>query len=197
MDTFFLRERGDLSCLMVETLLSYRLSWFMIPSRPEDGLIIFVFFHGHPPPKGVWPTLASIYLGLLNARLDECVNNIVRLLERYDAVTQADTSFIQMLVLEHFGALPPKPIEFCAMEMMDMVPDEVSRQKPSNLYKPRAWHSSNVKQANNNSLSKVINEEKNFDFRQYTYTPRDILKVQQVLIKKSASCPNGLFRRRF
>lgn len=48
-----------------------------------------------------------VYLGSLYERLDECVNNIVCSVGRYDVVTHADTIFLQMFLWERFGILSP------------------------------------------------------------------------------------------
>lgn len=62
--------------------------------------------------------------------------------------------------------------------MVEVVTDGVSGPKPSTMFKSRALHYANVKQANKKALSKVIDEEKNFNFRSYRYTPRGISMVQ-------------------
>lgn len=80
-----------------------------------------------------------IYLGSLYARLDECVNNKVHYVGRFDVVTHADTSFPQMFLWEHFGSLAPKSIEFLVMETVEVVIDRVSRKKHTSLYKLRVW----------------------------------------------------------
>lgn len=58
-----------------------------------------------PPRKGGETGSDTEYLGSLYARLDECVANAARSLGRYDVVTYANSSFLQMFLWEHFGAL--------------------------------------------------------------------------------------------
>lgn len=45
-------------------------------------------------------------------------------------------------------------------------------------YQPRAKRWSGVKQNKNNRLVKVIDAERNFNFRSYTFTPRGITEIQ-------------------
>lgn len=42
--------------------------------------------------------LASLYLGCLLVRLNECVANLVRFVGRYDIVTHFDSCFLKMFV---------------------------------------------------------------------------------------------------
>lgn len=54
---------------MLEALLSYLLSWFVLPSGPEDGLNSYVFLLAILLAKGEKLALAMIYLGSLYTRL--------------------------------------------------------------------------------------------------------------------------------
>lgn len=65
--------------------------------------------------------------------------------------------------MEEVGAVLPKPHEFPAVEIVEMVIRGFRVVKPNNLYKPRAWQWANMKQANNNILSKILDIEKNFN----------------------------------
>lgn len=76
--------------------------------------------------------MSSVYLGLLYARLDTCVN-IVLSVGRYVVVTHANTSFLQIFHWDSFGALAPKPVEIPTIEMVEVVSDGVSRQKLGNF----------------------------------------------------------------
>lgn len=53
-------------------------------SAPEDGLTSFVFPSVIPLAKGRRLALALLYLGSLFHRLNQCANNIVRYIGRYD-----------------------------------------------------------------------------------------------------------------
>lgn len=93
-----------------------------------------------------------LYMGSLFYHLNKCVNNIVRSTGCYDTVTHVDTTFLQILLEERFGAISPKPHEFPTEEMGDTVVRGIRTKKPSNLYKSRAWRWANVKQANKKVL---------------------------------------------
>lgn len=68
----------------------------------------------------------------------------------------------------------PKPIEFHAIEMVEMVIGGVRIERPNNSYKQRAWRWANAKQSSNKILSGVIEVEKICNFKAYTYAPRGI-----------------------
>lgn len=48
-------------------------------------------------------------------RLDECVGNITRAVGRYNVVTYANASFLQILLWERFPVIALKPMEFLAL----------------------------------------------------------------------------------
>lgn len=54
----------------------------------------------HSTCKGERLALMAIYLGSLFTRFDECVANTVYSMGRYDMVTHASTSFLQMFLWE-------------------------------------------------------------------------------------------------
>lgn len=62
---------------MLEALLSYWLSWFVLLSRLADRLNNYVFLVVVVLVEGETLALEPIYLGFLFAQLEECVNNIV------------------------------------------------------------------------------------------------------------------------
>lgn len=62
---------------MLEALLSYWLSWFVLLSRLADRLNNYVFLVVVVLVEGETLALEPIYLGSLFAQLEECVNNIV------------------------------------------------------------------------------------------------------------------------
>lgn len=63
---------GVKSDIEFEALVSYWLSWYVLPTGPEDGISLYVFPLVIRLPKGQTCT-ALIYLGLLFYLLDECV----------------------------------------------------------------------------------------------------------------------------
>lgn len=68
--------------------------------------------------------------------------------------------------------------EFSAVEMAETVIRGVRTGRPSNIYNSRALRCVNIKQANNKALSKVIDLEKNLNFRPYTYSSRGVSALQ-------------------
>lgn len=62
--------------------------------------------------------------------------------------------------------------------MVEIVVRSKRFEKPNNLYQLGAMRWANVKQNTNKKLSGVIDMEKGFNFRPYTYTPGDISKLQ-------------------
>lgn len=82
-----------------ETMLVHWLSWYVLPSGPEDGLNPYVFPLAIRLAKGERLALASIYFGSLFYRLDECIKNIVKSIGRYHVVTHA-TAFLQLFLWE-------------------------------------------------------------------------------------------------
>lgn len=73
-------------------------------TKAEDGLDSYMSLLAILLIKEERLVPTHIHLGPLFARLDECVNNIVRLLARY-VVTHGDTSFLQMFFWERFRSL--------------------------------------------------------------------------------------------
>lgn len=62
---------------MVESLLSWWLSWFLLLSGPKDDLNADVFPLAILLPKGEKLALASLYLRSLYERVDNCIENMV------------------------------------------------------------------------------------------------------------------------
>lgn len=71
----------------------------------EDGIKAYVFPLAIGLRKGKKLAPGPVYLGLLFARLNECGNNILRSVGRYDVVTHTNTCFIQVLLSERFGGI--------------------------------------------------------------------------------------------
>lgn len=129
----------------MEGLLTYWLSWFVLPRSLEDGLNSYVFPLAILLAKGENLPLASLYLGSLYARL-MCLGNVTRLMGRYDVVTHVDFSFLHMFIWEHFSEVPPKSITYLAVVMEEVAsPDVTRRMNLSDAYKPRAWRWLNFK----------------------------------------------------
>lgn len=83
----------------------------------------------------------------MSSNLDECVGNTVRLVGRYDVVTLANTSFLQVFLWEWFGVLAPNHVEFLTMEMGVVVSSDGLRMtKATNVCRARALVWARVKQ---------------------------------------------------
>lgn len=72
---------------------------------------------------------ASLYLGSLYDRLNQCVYNIFPSVGRYDVITYANTAFLQMFLWERFRALSPTPVEFKAFKLQIVVVKGVRKKK--------------------------------------------------------------------
>lgn len=83
---------------MLEALLSYWLSCFVLPSWPEGGLNSYVFPLAILITKCERLALAPTYLGSLYTRLDECLANIAWSLGCFYVVTHDDSIFLQMFM---------------------------------------------------------------------------------------------------
>lgn len=94
----------------VKAFPAYRLSWYLMLSGLEDGLKPYLFPLDNLIAKGVQFVLALLYLGFLYAQLDDCVNNVVCSVGRYNVVTHVDLCFLQMFLPERFFAVAPKHI---------------------------------------------------------------------------------------
>lgn len=136
---FFTNGPGVASEVRVEAMLSFWLSWYVLPSGPEDGLNAFVFPLAIRLARGEKIALAPIFLGSLFHRLDECVQSLVRSMGRYTVASYAQTAFLQLFLWEHFKSYGPQPVAFEASNMV-MVEDEngVTRSVPDKPEKMRA-----------------------------------------------------------
>lgn len=70
----------------------------MLLSGLDDGLYPNVFPFTILIAKGVQFALVSVHLGSLYTRLDECVNNMVRSMAKYNVVKHVDSCFAQMFL---------------------------------------------------------------------------------------------------
>lgn len=100
----------------------------MLPSGPKDGLNSFVLAILLTNRERL--ALVLIYLWLLYSRLDDCVSNIVRVFGRYNKVTHADTSFLQMFLLEHFQGPGLELVELPDVEMVEVVSNRLENKSP-------------------------------------------------------------------
>lgn len=92
--SFFTSGPGVASEVRIEAMLSFWLSWYILPSGPEDGLNAFVF----PLARGEKVALSSIFLGSLFYRLDECILSLVWSMGRYTVASYAQTAFLQIFL---------------------------------------------------------------------------------------------------
>lgn len=177
--SFFTNGPGVASEVRVEAMLSFWLSWYILPSGPKDGLNAFVFPLAIHLARGEKVALAPIFLGSLFYRLDECVQSLVRSMGRYTVASYAQTAFLQMFLWERFKSYSPQPTVFEASTMV-MVEDEngMTRSVPDKPEKMRAQRWSNLKQVKGKNLIEFIDSKKHFSFRPYRYTPRGISEVK-------------------
>lgn len=101
-------------------MLSYWLSWYLLPNDPEDSLNSYVFPLAIRLVKGERIVFAPIYLRSLFYRLDECVSNITRSTGRLYVVTLVDTLFLQLFLWEWFKVLGPKLAQYNSVEMIEV-----------------------------------------------------------------------------
>lgn len=125
----------------------------------------FCLSYNYPPRKR--REIGS--LGSLYARLHKCVDNVLRYVGKYDVVTHADTCFTNFL-WERFGAIAPKYFEYSVVAMVETIVDGVKWSEQNTPYKPSALRWVRVKQANNKSLVKAINDENCFNVHPFVYT---------------------------
>lgn len=112
-------------------MLSYLLSWYVLPSDPWSKFI-------HSPlvillTKVKTLALLHIYPGSLFFRLDESIKNTVWTIRHYHVVNHAVTAFLQVLLWERFGTLSPRPIQFEAIEMIEVEVDVEIIERPDRL----------------------------------------------------------------
>lgn len=114
--------------------------------------------------------LAPLFSGSFYARLNEC---LARSVGRYDVVTYVDANFLQLFLWERGGALSPILVEFKRAKLEKIIVNVVEKEKTSHL-KPRGlrWSGVTWSEEPRKPLSKIINIEKNYNFRPYTYTLR-------------------------
>lgn len=62
--------------------------------------------------------------------------------------------------------------------MIEVEVDGKVIKRPDKPYQPRALKWSGIKQNNNENLSKVIDVEKNYNFKPYIFTSRDVTELQ-------------------
>lgn len=67
--------------------------------------------------KGIKFVLVPLYLGPLYARMDECAGNITREVGRYDVVTHAHSSFLQVFIWERSPVIVLMHTEFPTVVM--------------------------------------------------------------------------------
>lgn len=68
---------------MLEVMLAFWMSWYVLPSGLEDRINPYVFHLAIRPAKGERLALAPIFLGSLFFRLYECVENLLKFMGRY------------------------------------------------------------------------------------------------------------------
>lgn len=99
---------------------------------------------------------------------------------RYDVVSHVNFGFLQMLLWERFGALTPKPMR-CPATVPSETGEVVGATGAKNVYIDHVLWWTGMKQLSGKSLVKLIEKEENFNFRQYTFVPTRIQRVQIIL----------------
>lgn len=87
--SFFTSGPGVANEVKVEAVLSFWLSWYVLPSGPEDGINAFVFPLSIRLARGEKVALTPIFFRTLFYRLDECVQSLVRSIGRYTVALYA------------------------------------------------------------------------------------------------------------
>lgn len=98
-------------------MLVYWLSWYVLPSRPEDGISPYVFPLAVRLAKGGKIALAPFFLALY-FHLVECIQNLVKSMGRYTVLSYSNTSFLQLFLWGRFKGLERKPTTFEAVNMV-------------------------------------------------------------------------------
>lgn len=88
-------------------------------------------------------------------------------------VAHADSRLLHMFLWECFGSLGPRPVEYFAM----VLGEAGGVTRPRGEGEDCLQSSGDANQSSNKSLSNVIDEEYNFHFRPYVFTPSGIHKV--------------------
>lgn len=73
--TYFTHGTGARSEIVLEAMLTYWLSWYVLPNGPEDGINLYVFSVAIRRPKernSLW-RLFFLVRSFFFFRLDECV----------------------------------------------------------------------------------------------------------------------------
>lgn len=71
---WFTEVPGIASKVVLEAMLAFWLSWYVLPRRPEDGINSYVFSLAIRLTKG---GKVALFLGSLFYRLDECVQSLI------------------------------------------------------------------------------------------------------------------------
>lgn len=92
--SYFTERLGTASEVVLEAMLAFWLSWYVLSSGPEDGINSYVFPLAIKLAKGEKFALTPVFLGSLFYRLDKCVQSLVRLMGQYTVASYAHTVFL-------------------------------------------------------------------------------------------------------
>lgn len=163
MDKFFVECAGKSGQYRVGALLG-------------DGLYSYVFPLDVLLVKSKRLALAPMYLGCLYARLVVCSRSILNSIGGMNlSHTWTRLSFI---CFYGRGSEPcPKPVEYKAVKPEKVIIDGAEKEKTSH-YKPRGlrWYYV-MPEEEGKALSKVVDVEKNYNFRPYSYTPHGVTPI--------------------
>lgn len=101
---------GAKTKVVLETMLAFYLSWYILPSGPEDGIYPYVFPLAVKLVNSEQLALAPIFLRSLFYQLEECVQNQLKLMGRHTMVSYANFAFLQLFLWGRFKSLAPQPV---------------------------------------------------------------------------------------
>lgn len=171
----FYKGNGSRSEYMVETFLSYWISWYFFLSAPDDWLnpSIHWLYILIPKESVVRIGSALFRLAVLTVWLVHGEHNAsTREIWHSDVCRLV----LPMFFLERFPSIAPKLMESPTLVIEEMILVDASRGiRPCNTYKTQAWRWVNIKQPAKRSLVKMTYKKEGvLCFRPYSYTPWSI-----------------------
>lgn len=167
------------SGIVLEAMLAFWVSWYVLPSGPQDGIHPYVFPLAIKLSKVEQLALALIFLGSLFYHLDECIQNQLKSMGRYTVFFYANSAFLQLYLWERFKGLATQLVQFEAMNMVTIEDEnDIVKTIPDKLEKMRAYRWFNIKQQKGKDLVDYIDSEKHFSFCPYASTPQGVAEAK-------------------
>lgn len=116
--SYFTEGAGVKTSIVLEAMVAFWLSWYVLPCGLEDEIHPYVFSLAVKLAKGEQLAPALIFLGSLFFRLDECAQSRLKSMGRYTVVFYANSAFLQLFLWERFKSLAPQPVQFEAVNMV-------------------------------------------------------------------------------